>query len=473
MPTPLLLRATTVVDVEAGALVPGVDVLVVDGHIATITPTGTTPPGDAEVVDAAGHFVVPGYVDMHAHPLGLPGASDALELMGAYGITGFRQMSGSPALLAARATGDLGLPADGPALVAMPGDLLTPVNAGTVEAAVATVREQHALGADFLKVASVTPAVLLAVLDEAARVGIPVAGHLPNGIDVREASRRGMRCIEHLGPGVGITAATSTDESAILAEAAAGAKSIRVPKLRLPGMARVMAKVIRRLVVNPVTANTATDVDVLARADATFDEQRALDVAAEFVAHETWQCPTLIRVRTQQLADDPVHTEDPALRYVDAGTLRTWRGSNARFAKVDAGARATYRRNYALQLRLTKLFEEAGVPLLAGTDACGAGWVVAGHALHQEFDEMAAAGLAPLTVLRSTTLGPARFLGTTDRQGSVAEGKQADLVVLGADPLASVDALHDVVGVVRAGRWRPRAELDAVKDRIAAARSLR
>ncbi|WFR67620.1 hypothetical protein P9139_03865 [Curtobacterium flaccumfaciens] len=316
MPTALLLRAATVVDVEAGRLLPDLDVLVTDGRITSIDPTGSEPVDGVQVVEAAGRFVVPGYVDMHAHPLGRPGTSEALELMGTYGITGFRQMSGSAALLATRAADGLGLPVDGPELVAMPGDLLTPVNAGTVEDAVRTVREQHDAGADFLKAASVTPAVLLAVLDEAARVGIPVAGHLPNGIDVREASRRGMRCIEHLGPGVGITAATSADQDTILAEAAAGAKSIRLPKLRLPGASRVIERVIRRLVVNPVTANTATDVALLERADATFDEERARAVATEFVRNDTWQCPTLIRVRTQQLADDPVHTADPALRFV-------------------------------------------------------------------------------------------------------------------------------------------------------------
>jgi imidazolonepropionase-like amidohydrolase len=475
MPSPLLLRAVTVVDVRSGTLQPGRDVLVDGDRIAGITPTGTPVPAGTVVVEASGRFVAPGFVDMHAHPIGQENAAAALDLMGAFGITGFRQMSGSPRDLAARAAGTLGLPAGGPSLVALPGDLLTPMNAGTADVARSTVRAQHDQGADFVKVASVTPDVLLAVLDEAGRLGIPVAGHLPNGIDVREASRHGMRCIEHLGPGIGITAATSDDESALLAEARNGARSITAPP-KLPGLDRMMGRVlenmIRKMVINPLTGNKELDIELLERADAGFDEEKAREVARVFVENDTWQCPTLIRVRTQQLADDPRHTGDPDLRFLAESTIASWRKSNKKFEALGDAAHAVYRANYALQLRLTRIFDEEGVPLLAGTDACGAGWVIPGHSLHQEFDELAAAGLTPLSVLRATTLNPAVFLGTDATQGTVSVGSDADLVLLGGDPLAEVAALHDIVGVVHAGTYRDAVALDAVKERVAAARSV-
>jgi imidazolonepropionase-like amidohydrolase len=472
----LIIRNATVVDVRGGALRPAVDVAVEGGRIGSVTPTGTVSSEGATVVDARGRYIVPGFVDAHAHPIGQQGSDDALELMGAFGITGFRQMAGSEALLAQRAASGLDLPAGGPALLGMPGDLLTPVNAGTVAAAAATVRQQEKQGADFIKVASVSPDVLLGVLDVAAEIGIPVVGHLPNGIDVREASRRGMRCIEHLGPGVALTAATASDESGIRSDAAAGARTLNLPSMKLPGMGRALGKamltITKRIVINPVTMNKPVDIGLLERADATFDEAKARAVAAVFVKNGTWQCPTLIRVRTQQLADDPRHTHDPELRYVAESTIRSWRKSNEKYAAQGADAHATYRRNYSLQLRLTKIFDEEGVPILAGTDACGAGWVIPGHSMHQEFDEMATAGLAPLSVLRAATSNAADFFGTSDHQGEVAEGMDADLVILGSDPLGGVGALHDIVGVVRGGRYRDAAELDAVKSRIAEARSI-
>jgi imidazolonepropionase-like amidohydrolase len=469
----LLLRGATVVDVRAATLRPDVDVVIEAGRIVSIVPVGSASAEGARVVEARGQYVVPGYVDSHAHPVGGDGAAEALELMGAFGITGFRQMSGSTSALADRARTQRELPADGPALLALPGDLLTPMNAGTAEAAVTAVTEQKRAGADFVKVVSVSPAVLLAILDASRELRIPVAGHLPNGIDVREVSRRGMRCIEHLGPGVGITAATADDEPGILADAASSARSLKVPPVKIPGMDRVMASMLKKMVVNPVTMNKAADIDLLERADDTFDEAKARSVAALFRENETWQCPTLIRVRTQQLADDPRHTQDPELRYVSERTIRSWTKSNEKYAAQGEAAHATYRRNYALQLRLTKIFEEESVPLLVGTDACGAGWVIPGHSIHQEFDEMAEAGLAPITVLRAATFNAADFLGTAERQGSVDEGKDADLVLLASNPLESVGALHGIVGMVRGGRYRDADELDAVKERIARERSIR
>jgi hypothetical protein len=55
----------------------------------------------------------------------------------------------------------------------------------------------------------------------------------------------------------------------------------------------------------------------------------------------------------------------------------------------------------------------------------------------------------------------------------VAAGKQADLVLLDANPLESVDHLHRIGGVVRGGRYLGLKDLDALKEKVAAARSAR
>jgi Amidohydrolase family len=111
--------------------------------------------------------------------------------------------------------------------------------------------------------------------------------------------------------------------------------------------------------------------------------------------------------------------------------------------------------------------------VLAGSDSGGAAWEVPGLALHQEFDELARAGLSPLRVLQMTTWNAAEFMNATDVMGSVAEGKHADLVLLDANPVESVDHLHRICGVVRGGRYIGPAELDALKEKVAATRSAR
>jgi imidazolonepropionase-like amidohydrolase len=440
------------------------DVTLADGRIAAITPAFDAAgdpgaPGSAAIVEAAGKYVIPGFLEMHTHVLGPKDPTRDLSLMLATGITGFRLMGGTAKLLKERRDGTLPLSHDTPELLAMPGSVLNPANAGTVKAAVATVREQQAAGADFIKTALVSPAVFFAAQAEAHRLGLPIVGHLPGGIDVRAASKAGIRSIEHLGPGTGVLAGCSTDEAEIRRTLAAH-PAIKAPPFRIPFADQVMGPVIRKLVMNPVLRSSALDLRMLRRAIDTFDQSRAEELAAAFAADGTWHCPTLIRERTSELSDAAEFRDDPNLGLMDADTVAEWRASARRFDALPAETRATYRDAYDLQLRLTKLLDEAGVKLLAGSDACGAVWEVPGHSLHQEFDELARAGLSPLRVLQTTTLDAAEFLGLTERLGTVEAGKQADLVLLDANPVESVQNLHGITGVVRAGRYHPAAELN-------------
>jgi imidazolonepropionase-like amidohydrolase len=102
--------------------------------------------------------------------------------------------------------------------------------------------------------------------------------------------------------------------------------------------------------------------------------------------------------------------------------------------------------------------------MMAGSDACGAQWLVPGISLHQELDLLGEAGLAPLTVLRMTTPAGARLHGREATMGAVEPGKDANLVLLTANPLESVANLHAVDAVVRAGRYYSRSDLDAMRE---------
>jgi imidazolonepropionase-like amidohydrolase len=474
---PLALRNVTVVDTRHGALAPGVDVLIADGIIraittagpaappATLTPTST----DAEVVDGSGKYLIPGLLDMHAHPLNDKRPAGALELMLANGITGFRQMAGSPQLLKEREAGTLPLPADSPDVLALPGALLTPLNAGTIADAVAAVRDQAADGADFIKIALITPEVFFPAVAEARRLGIPVAGHLPTGIDVSRASRAGIRAIEHLGPGLTIIAGCSTDEVS-LAEAIAGLPAFRLPSVKLPFMDRILMRVLRKVVINPVNRSTPAEIEILQQAVDTFSEERAAELAEQFVTDGTWQVPTLIRLRTQYLCDAPEFSHDPDLRYMAESTTKTWQNATGTFVKkFPPPSRATFRAAYEVLLRMTKIFSDGGVPMLAGSDAVGAAWEVPGPSLHREFDELARAGLSALRILQMTTRDAAEFLGTSSRMGTVDVGKNADLVLLDANPVDDAANLHQISAVIRNGRHYSTADLAALKDRVRSA----
>lgn len=461
----LALDGGTIIDPRDGRHMSGMSVLIDGGRIVAVVPAAATW-HDAKVVhvDATGEFIIPGLLDMHAHPLNLTDPSDELELMLANGTTGFRQMSGSSDLLAARRAGTLGMPQDAPELLAMPGEILTPLNANSPRAAVAEVDRQKKQGADFIKMIQTTPATFFAAQAEATRVGLTMVGHLPEGVDVIAASRAGMRSIEHLGPGDGMLVPCSRDEVG-LRWTIAKTPSVQGPPFRLPKFVRgMLGRAFEKKVVNPLVSFSG-NAGILRHAIDTYDEARCRRLAAILVADHTWQVPTLIRLRTMELGDAKEYARNPNLAYMPRKTVKRWNATASEFAKLPASTRTTYRDLYALQLRLVKLFDQAGVGMMAGSDL-GGGWLVPGFSLYDDFDQLSAAGLSPLTILRMATLNGAVFLGRTATMGRVAPGRDANLVLLDRDPSVSVAALHRVHSVVRGGVFYSAADLRRIKDRV-------
>jgi hypothetical protein len=457
----LVLNGVSIVDTHDGKVARNRAIVIDDGKITQIARADSvTVTGSAKLVNARGAFVVPGYLDMHVHSMQAPNPQASYALMLANGITGFRQMSGSPELLQQRKAGQA-LPVEAPELLAMPGTILTGLNAGSPEAAVAEVRRQKDMGADFIKVIDVKPDAFFAALDESKSLGLPFDGHLPPSVNVVEASQRGMRGIEHLGPKESVLLGCSTEEEALRREIAQTPP--RAPQI-VPGP--VSANLALRAVANPIMASDPVEFTIMQRVVASYSDAKCRKLAATFVANGTWQVPTLIRLRTMEFGDDPLYRNDPNLRFVAAPIRRLWEDLAQQFpSKVPPDVRSMLKQFFVLQLKLVKLFQATGVPMLAGTDAGGAGqWDISGFALHQEFDLLRQAGLAPLVILQMTTVNGAKFLGREASMGSVAIGKDANLVVLDGNPVASERNLHRIRAVVRGGTYYSKDDLERMKS---------
>jgi imidazolonepropionase-like amidohydrolase len=104
--------------------------------------------------------------------------------------------------------------------------------------------------------------------------------------------------------------------------------------------------------------------------------------------------------------------------------------------------------------RASAALYEAGVPLLAGTDANdgphGSFPVVHGASVHRELVCLVDAGLSPVEALAAATSSPAAHFGLTDR-GRIAPGLRADLVLVDGDPAADITATRSIVAIWRAG----------------------
>jgi hypothetical protein len=165
----LRLDGVTIVNTHDGSLTPGMSILMDKGRIVAITPS-TEVSKDPLItsIDATYKFVIPGFNNMHMHVLDQADSSSVLARMLADGVTGFRQMTGSPELLEERRDGTLPIGKDAPALLLMPGSLLTPFDAGSVDSATDEIRHQKNQGADFIKVGLVSPDVFFAAIAEAS-----------------------------------------------------------------------------------------------------------------------------------------------------------------------------------------------------------------------------------------------------------------------------------------------------------------
>ena len=93
----------------------------------------------------------------------------------------------------------------------------------------------------------------------------------------------------------------------------------------------------------------------------------------------------------------------------------------------------------------------AGGTLIAGTDPTGGGGVVPGYANQRQLELLVEAGFTPLEAIRIGTLNGAAYLGRDARVGSIAVGKQADLVVIAGDPSRTIADVRKVETVFKRG----------------------
>jgi imidazolonepropionase-like amidohydrolase len=126
---------------------------------------------------------------------------------------------------------------------------------------------------------------------------------------------------------------------------------------------------------------------------------------------------------------------------------------------VKAPTEARRMRWIAVRNRLVKAIADSGGRIMAGSDTPE--WFLGyGFTLHRELESLVAAGLTPWQALAAATRNPAEFLHALKEWGTIEPGKRADLVLVGADPLADIRNSTRVEGVAVGGRWLPRADLD-------------
>jgi len=119
------------------------------------------------------------------------------------------------------------------------------------------------------------------------------------------------------------------------------------------------------------------------------------------------------------------------------------------------------------ELEFEYAFSKAGGLLLAGLDPTGMGGVIAGFGDQREVELLVEAGFTPVEAIHIATYNGAQFLGDLDRTGTIAAGKQADLVVIKGDPSKKIEDIENVETVFKDGVGYDSAKLiDSVRGHV-------
>jgi imidazolonepropionase-like amidohydrolase len=456
---PILIDHVAVLDVVAGRLEQDRAVLVRGSRIAELSRGGSIrAPAGSTVIDGHGLVLMPGLWDSHVHqtiPLLKPGATGPdgyasnrryfTDLFLANGVTGVRDMAGEldelvrwkretaagqwvgPRMLVTGQKLGGGFPV-------VPGGPWPTDNPEAIRQSVRLLKEH---GADFVKLeVGITRDLYPVVAEASHEAGLPFVGHVSVRMNLGEASDFGQGTVEHL---MGLALAVSNDEARLRTE---------MTLLNQPEKHTLWDRI--RLWFRPISRSAVTTA-----IRESYDSTAAAALYARLNRNHTAQCPTLVAQRAIALRGRAPGPEDRA-----AAPGLSWHPPGNRpptpIPAVDS-------LSYEYQLRLVKEMQRAGVVLLAGTDTPGL-YGVPGFGLHNELDVLVQAGLTPIEAIRTATLNPARQFGLADSLGTVEQGKLADLVLLGADPIADIRNLRQIRAVMVNGVLLHRRALDSLSQ---------
>lgn len=401
-----LIRNARVFDSRAAKLAAASDVLLRNGRIVSVTPTGKRRTKARHIVDAGGRVLLPGLFDMHGH---LSQWEGGLNL--AAGVTTVRDMGNDNATLqqvmAQERSGALMMPN----IVAagyIEGKSPMSSSGGFIISNLAEARKaidwyaKH--GYPQIKIYNSFPKEhVRATAAYAHTKRMRVSGHVPAFMRAEEVVEQGYDEIQHINQVLLNFFVTEKTDTRTL------------ERFYLP-------------------AEQTASLD--------FDGKPVQDFIALLARKQTVIDPTLtafdfLRHRagtvSQTLAAVADHLPPDIQRGLLAGEMKI----------PDDTTAARYEKSYQKMIEFTGRLYKAGVPLVAGTDD------VPGFTLHRELELYVQAGLTPSQVLQVATLNGARYSGVLKDRGTIEPGKRAYLVLFEGDPTAQIADVRKAALVIK------------------------
>lgn len=422
----------TLIDVRNGNETPNSVVIIQGEHITQVGAEGQLQiPEGAKTIDARGKWIVPGFMDMHAHVSSDDSDEIPLQLFLANGVTTIRDPGGfvSVARLLRNAIDSgkrlgprlfyCGNILDGNPPVFPSLDLLVD-SPQRARSAVNFLADQDV---DCIKVYNnIKERELKAIVRTARSRDVPVIGHIPRSMTMTHAVELGMQCLEHV---------------------------------RVTGREILPAEVADKIDFLPYGQREPL---LWQKFDLQSEKMQAL---VKFLAARRVPLdPTLTVEEASFVVPDEDQIKNPDNRFLPASLVKKWTqepGSEA--LMVPPELKQTAIEGFEKRKQFVGMCARAGVPILTGTDGPFLGTLVPGFALQHELQLLVQAGLTPLQAIQASTINSAKTLRRNQDLGQVAPGYLADLVILKGDPLKDIHNAAKVESVIKDGAVYKAADL--------------
>lgn len=412
--------SVNVIPMDSDRVLRGQTVLVKDGRVAAIG-ASLRVPADARVIDGHGTaYLSPGLADMHTHV----DTKDALKVYLANGVTTVLNMGNASSEFIARTrpaanTGKIPGPHVYAAFLVDGSPRYGHFMVTTPDEARAVVRLARTNGYDFIKVYNdLSPECFLALIEEGRREHVKIVGHGVTRVGIRRQLDAGQILVAHTEEYLYTVFARRDDP----------------PTDAAPDPARIPGAI----------AFTKRD-----GAFVTADLNTFATIARQ------WGRPDVV-ARYGRM---------PEIRWLAPAWRLEWRKSDY------ASRRGSLDARLAFLARFTKAMSDAGVHLVAGTDAPTIPGLVPGVSLHDDLRELERAGLDRYRVLATATREPGELIRRSvpgaEPFGTVTPGSRADLLLTAGNPLDDLSTLRAPLGVMANGKWYTAADLRALLDQVA------
>lgn len=440
----LVIHNIQIVDVEKGKIIEKQAIKVSNGKIEKIAPLKQIDSKNAKIIDGKGKYLIPGLWDMHVHLEGENLVEDNLALFDvflAHGITTVRDAASDLGEQVLKWRNEINEgKIVGPTIYTAgrkleglnsiwKGDLEIS-NEAELEQMLQKIDNYHV---DFVKITENTldGALFLKSVVAAKKRGYLVSGHVPVDLPIGILANAGFSSIEHAS----YVLRLGNNEEEMIKKLQAG-------------------EVVKNQVDNLYFKN--------------FDQNKAIEGYKMLAAKNVAVCPTLIGGKQLAYLDENNHKNDDFLKYLTKRFVANYQWRIDRMANETAEQKQIRKDKYQLIAKQVPLMQQAGVLLIAGSDAAALNtFVYPAASLIEELQLFQKAGMKPLHILQSATINGAKFMKKYDEVGSISVGKRADLVLLDKNPLEDIKAIENIQGVIKKGTFYDKSTLENMLKKAA------